>query len=222
MILTKPRVSIMSNIHDDMLQFLERAGRTCYKSESRITKGSAETFIKGILQKGHHTIIEHVGVTVKFVCNRGISHELVRHRLATFSQESTRYCNYKGGVEYIVPFWVSLKPGEYVDTDSMRLNYSDRLWYEAMRSAENYYIDLLSNGWKPEMARGVLPNDLKTEVVMTANLREWRHVFNQRALGTTGRPHPQMQELAVDLLCQFQQQIPIIFDDLKKEGVTLG
>jgi len=136
---------------------LERAGRTCYKSEKRITPESSATFIKGIIKNGHLSVLEHGSISVRIVTNRGVTHELVRHRLAAYSQESTRYCNYSGAMEFIIPVWLIGKEAT--------IGY--RLWQNAMQYCEDVYNKFIEGGWKPEQARGVLPNDLKTEIVMT-------------------------------------------------------
>ncbi|MFH1135578.1 MAG: FAD-dependent thymidylate synthase [Pseudomonadota bacterium] len=188
----------------EILKGLEAAGRTCYKSEDRITEGSARSFVLGILKSGHHSVIEHFSITVRLVCDRGVTHELVRHRLASYSQESTRYANYskeKFGRELTVIkplFWPEDSP-EY------------RRWVGAMEAAENAYLDLINLGARPEQARGVLPNSLKTEIVMTCNLREWRHVFSLRC---SPAAHPQIRELLLPLLRELSEKIPVIFDDL--------
>lgn len=190
-----------------VLQKLELVGRTCYKSEGKIQEGSAAKMVASLIKSGHEAMLEHVSVTVKFVVDRGISHELVRHRLASFAQESTRYCNYSkddfgSEITFIIP--------EYLDYKSAGWN----TWKETMKACEDSYFKLLDIGLTPQEARAVLPNSLKTEVVMTANLREWRHFFKLRALGTTGKPHPQMLEVTVPLLEDFKQMIPVVFDDL--------
>lgn len=190
------------------LRRIEMAARTCYKSEDMTTDGSAEKLIRGCIKSGHESILEHASVTVKFVCDRGVSHELVRHRLAAFSQESTRYCNYKSekfgsDITFIRPC--------FLDEDSEGYH----IWCDQMLSAEEAYFNLLDFGCSPQEARSVLPNSLKTEVVMTADLREWRHFFEVRALGTTGRPHPQMLQLTIPLLDKFKKLIPVVFDDLE-------
>jgi thymidylate synthase (FAD) len=166
-----------------------------------------------IVQSGHHSVIEHVSVAVKFVVDRGVSHELVRHRICSFSQESTRFCNYgRKGVTFVIPPWVNLEPGlwEGIPTtigdgiDSV----TDRAWLESMSWAEEHYNFLLAQGWKPEQARAVLPNSLKTEIVCTANLREWKHIFQER---TTPRAHPQMREVMVPLRDELTEKLPLIF-----------
>ena len=189
----------------EIITLLERAGRTCYKSESRITPESAADFIKSIIKNGHHSVLEHANITVRIITNRGVTHELVRHRLAAYSQESTRYCNYSGEMEFILPVWL-------VGDEANLLEYF--VWSETMRFCEARYNQFLSIGWKPEQARGVLPNDLKTEIVMTANIREWRHVF---ALRCSKRAHPQMRALMRDMLKDFQKFVPTIFDDITYE-----
>ena len=188
-----------------ILHDIERCGRVCYKSEDKITETSAQAFVGNIIQRGHEAVLEHASVTVKFVVDRGVSHEIVRHRLAAYCQESTRYCNYSkdgfgGQVTFIQP------------------NFLDRgtrgweLWVLACEQAEKAYFDLLNWGCSPQEARAVLPNSLKTEVVMTANLREWRHFFKLR---TAPAAHPQMREVTIPLLRRMQELIPVVFDDIK-------
>ena len=189
-------------------QVIEKAGRTCYKSEDKVTPESASRFVRQIVKAGHEAMLEHVGLTVRFTVDRGVSHELVRHRLASFAQESTRYCNYgtdKFGKEiaFIKPFF--LKEG----TEAYNC------WESTCVAAEACYMIMLKEGCTPEQARCVLPNSLKTEVVMTANMREWRHFLKLRAVGTTGAPHPQMKEVAMPLLQELQMRLPELFDDIK-------
>lgn len=189
---------------EEILKLIETAGRTCYKSEDRIGPGSAEGFIKRIVDSGHESVIEHGTCTVKFICDRGVSHELVRHRLAAYSQESTRYANYareKFGREITV-----IKP--YFWSEDSRMHSE---WLKAMEQAEAAYMRLLDLGVKAQEARSVLPNSLKTEVVMTANLREWRHVLKLRC----SKPaHPQIREVMLPLLKEFKERIPVLFDDV--------
>lgn len=190
-----------------VLQKIEAAARTCYKSEGKIQEGSAAKLVAGLIKSGHEAMLEHASVTVKFVVDRGISHELVRHRLASFAQESTRYCNYSkddfgSEITFIIPDYLEYKLEGW------------NIWKESMKQAEDAYFKMLDFGLSPQQARAVLPNSLKTEVVMTANLREWRHFFKLRALGTTGKPHPQMLEVAVPLLEDMKNLIPVVFDDL--------
>ena len=192
---------------EEILKKIERVARVCYKSEDKITAGSAEKMVMALIRSGHEAMLEHFSFSVKFIVDRGVSHEIVRHRVASFAQESTRYCNYgkSGEVTFIKPlFW-----------DEGSFEYCR--WRGACEVAEYEYCKLLSNGATPQEARSVLPNSLKTEVVMTANLREWRHFFKLRALGTTGKPHPQMVEVALPLLEECKKLIPVVFDDLVKE-----
>ncbi len=193
-----------------ILQKLERCGRVCYKSEDKITEGSAEKFIGMILKSGHESVLEHEKLTVKFICDRGVTHEIVRHRIASYSQESTRYCNYskdKFGNEltFIRPcFWAD-DSEEYA------------VWKQAMEDIEKTYVKLISLGAKPEEARSILPNSLKTEIVCTMNLREWRHFFRLR---TAERAHPQIREISVALLDELKKRIPVIFDDINTSDGT--
>ena len=190
--------------NEDIVKAIEIAGRTCYKSEDNITPDSAERFVRMILKRGHESVIEHVYMTAKFVCDRGVTHELVRHRLCAFSQESTRYCNYgKGKFGNECTF---IKPPFWEESDK---TYD--LWWNAMADAEKYYMMLLACGAKPQEARDVLPNSLKTEIVVTANVREWRHIFRLR---TGQAAHPQMRELMVPLLKEMRQKAPCLFEDV--------
>ncbi len=212
--LIKPKYKIV-HIQSDALKLIENAGRLCYKSEGRITEDSAEMFVKKIIKSGHYSVIEHANITIKFICDRGVSHELVRHRLATYSQESTRYCNYKGGVTFILPSWykdLGVSEYTYKDLDSSSIKGASLVWLEALLNAERDYIDLLDLGESPQQARSVLPNSLKTEILMTANLREWQHILKLR---TSKAAHPQMKELMCPLLFKLKKKLPIVFDDIK-------
>lgn len=207
----RPSFEIMDDIDGaKILQKLERCGRVCYKSEDKITEGSAEKFIGMILKSGHESVLEHEKLTVKFICDRGVTHEIVRHRIASYSQESTRYCNYskdKFGNEltFIRPcFWADDRE-EYA------------VWKRAMEEIEKTYVKLISLGAKPEEARSILPNSLKTEIVCTMNLREWRHFFRLR---TAERAHPQIREISVALLDELKKRIPVIFDDINTSDGT--
>jgi thymidylate synthase (FAD) len=218
MLLIKPSATIL-HITTEPLCLIEAAGRTCYKSEDKIIADSAPRFAEMILKRGHESVIEHASATVRFVCDRGVSHEIVRHRLASYSQESTRYCDYEGGhVAFVVPPWSRFLAGHaHICTDDVSVDTlaetgdPDSFWLLSMQQAEDNYKMLRSLGWRPEQARSILPNSLKTEVVMTANLREWRHFFKLR---TAAAAHPQMREAACPLLAQFRAAIPVLFDDV--------
>lgn len=186
----------------ELLKRIERAGRTCYKSESKITDDSAGKFVRMLISAGHESVLEHEKVTVRVVCDRGVSHEIVRHRIASYSQESTRYCDY-------------LKAGEIQVIEPPDLGPNRHRWVWAMRCAEGIYQRLREDGIPPQIARSVLPNSLKTELVMTMNLREWRHFFRLRAAKAA---HPQMREIAVPMLLEFQRLIPVVFDDIEATG----
>ena len=218
MILIKPSHKILTTIDSmDILERIEQAGRTCYKSENRITSDSSKKFVSQIIKRGHHSVIEHVNISVYFICDRGVTHELVRHRLCAFSQESTRYCNYKGGVTFVIPLWIELQPGEYQSPQPNEKWFENKgtiTWFSAMYLAEKEYLDLLDLGWTPQQARSVLPNSLKTEIMVTANIREWRHILTLR---TSSAAHPQIREVMIPLLREFQARIPILFDDILEE-----
>ena len=187
-----------------ILRGIELIGRVCYKSEDKITPDSARRFVAAIIKNGHESVIEHSSVSVRVVCDRGVSHEIVRHRLASYSQESTRYCNYSnekygGDITFIKPcFW-----------DEGSAEYAE--WELSCKAAEDAYNRLTALGAKPEEARSVLPNSLKTEIVMTLNLRAWRHFFKLR---TSAGAHPQMREITGMMLEAMKSRIPVVFDDL--------
>ena len=204
----KPSFSFNEEINGiEIVKRVEKAGRICYKSEGKTTEGSANIFVKNIIQRGHESVLEHEKITVTIICDRGITHEIVRHRIASYSQESTRYCNYSDDrfgneLTFIQPcFWNEGDP-EY------------KIWIKHMEDTEKDYFDLIEMGAKPQEARSILPNSLKTEIVVTMNLREWRHFFKLR---TSNAAHPQMQEIAKMLLYSFKEKIPVVFDDIVNE-----
>lgn len=206
--IVNPRYEILSYPTMRNLKALEYIGRTCYKSEKNITDISAERFVKNLIDKGHEAIIEHAYITVKFICDRGVSHEIVRHRLASFAQESTRYCNYTS--DKFDNHITVIRPIFYDDTESLQY----KIWVDSCVQSEQAYFKLIANGSTPEEARCVLPNSLKTELVMTANLREWRHFFKLRAADITGKAHPQIKQLSIPLLKELQSLLPVVFDDI--------
>ena len=203
--LVKPSYEIIGMYGDN--GFIESCGRTCYKSEDRITEDSAAAFVRMIVERGHESVLEHSSMSVRFVVDRGVSHELVRHRLCSFSQESTRYCNYKDGVAFIIPPWFNTATGNYTVVNS-ELAADGQQWMASMLAAESAYLTLLDGGWTPQQARSVLPNSLKTEIVMTANFREWRLIFDQRC---SSGAHPQMREVMQPLLEECRQLLTEIF-----------
>lgn len=186
------------------LQIIERAGRTCYKSEQRITETSALQFVKHVIEQRHEAVLEHAGASVLFITNRGVTHELVRHRLCSFCQESTRYVKY-ADIEFIEPVWWS---------DAKYPEERKQLWLEAMRNAEKFYTAAIQSGDRPDEAREILPNAVKAEIVVTANLREWRHIFELRC---SPAAHPQIRALMLDCLVGFSREIPVMFDDLAEK-----
>jgi len=187
-----------------IMENIERAGRTAYKSEANITSGSAKDFVEMLINRGHESVLEHECVSVRVICDRGVSHEIVRHRIASYSQESTRYCNYSkekfGNQITVIDIRKYLKDDEYDD------------WIEAVENTEIHYFELLRKTGSPQLARSVLPNSLKTEILITMNLREWRHFFRLR---TAKAAHPQMREIAIPMLNEFKGILPAVFDDIK-------
>ena len=225
-------------LHLDGIDRIERAARTCYKSEDKIgcrcpsraefhgcpndfpycepdeencshcANHSSAQMTSQLIKRGHHAMLEHGSATVRFVTNRGVTHELVRHRMAAYAMESTRYCDYSAGkfgneLTFIKPVWWDEKP------------LGQKFWLAAMKMSEWAYKALLRIGWQPEEARDVLPNALAAEIVVTVNYREARHTLQLRAIGTTGRPHPQMRALMIPLLEEFKSRVPAVFDDME-------
>lgn len=210
---------ILSKVNgEEILLDIEKAGRTCYKSEG----SNSHKFVEMIIKKGHESVLEHKSISVKVICDRGISHEIVRHRIASYSQESTRFCNYakENELTFIKPcFFDDITRGHYDYTDFLNfkhcLKIPSKLWFECIFTIEENYLLMISQGVKPQEARSILPNSLKTEIVMTMNLREWRHFFKLRAAGISEIHHPQMLELTIPMLKEFKRIIPTVFDDIE-------
>jgi thymidylate synthase (FAD) len=200
MISVKPSVELLW-ITPCAEKVIEESGRICYQSEHKIDESSYVAFIKRILCSGHESVLEHASASFRIVCDRGISHELVRHRLASYSQESTRYCNYSkeqfgGSIQVIEP--PGLDPESWLD------------WRNTCEEIEAKYMKMLARGIKAQIARSILPNCLKTEIVMTANLREWRHFLKLR---TSNKAHPQMVEVANLIKDALLSRCPNVFAD---------
>ena len=193
---------------DDIIRRIARAARTCYKSDMDTAPvNSDRTLVANLINRGHEAMLEHASFSVRFIVDRGVSHELVRHRIASFAQESTRYCNYSkdrfgGEITVIEPCFLQIGTLAYED------------WRRSCETAEEAYFSMLGWGCTPQEARAVLPMSLKSELVMTANIREWRHFLKLRAADATGAAHPQMKEVAVPLLNELKSLIPVVFDDI--------
>lgn len=196
----EPSVELMTPFNgNEVLKFIEKCGRVCYRSEGNITADSAPLFVKNLIRRGHESVLEHFSCTFKIICDRGVMAELTRHRLASFSVESTRYCDYSGGLTFINPhFWN--------DGESRQM-----LLENAMIEAEQKYLRMRNCGCKPEQARAVLPLSLATTIIMTANLREWRHILKLR---TDSKAHPQMRYIANMILDVFKKNLPVIFEEI--------
>lgn len=206
----KPSIEVLDVLDQEkILKRLELVGRTCYKSEDKITDFSCVSFVQKIIKSGHHAIIEHYDISVRIICDRGVTHEIVRHRIGSYAQESTRYNNYASGkfgneLTFIAPcFW-------YKNIGDIELEKYN-IWHNAMQNIEEIYLRLISLGATPQEARSVLPNSLKTEIVVKFNLREWRHFLTLR---TSKAAHPQMREIANMILKEFHEKLPVIFEDI--------
>jgi thymidylate synthase (FAD) len=200
------------------LKLIEVAGRTAYKSEDKITDDSAKEFALMITKRNHEAVLEHSFLSVKFITDRGVSHEIVRHRLCSFTQESTRYCNYSkdkfdNQLTFIRPVWIDEKvngkwEGQYSPfKPNEEANFC---WFMSILHSEQNYLHLIDTGWNPQQARSILPNSLKTEIVVSANFREWKHIFRLRAISKAA--HPQMRDLMIPLYNYCKEQLPEIFD----------
>ena len=213
--IVKPKYEILTDISEGgikELQQIERVARVCYKSEDKITPDgeSAKKLVRFLVKQEHEAMLEHSQLSVLFTCDRGVANELVRHRIASFAQESTRYCNYAGEkfggeLSFIIPHYLF----DYAGSEKSRRMYAQ--WESSCKDDENYYMHLIDLGLRPEQARCVLPLCLKTEIVVTANYREWRNIFKLR---TPVAAHPQMRELMCPLLKELQSKIPVVFDDI--------
>lgn len=189
---------------ENMLKMIEIAGRTCYKSENKITRESAADFIRMLIRKGHESVLEHINYSVKFICDRSTSHQLVRHRIASYSQESQRYINYKKRNSFVF-----VKPVELTNQTDINI------WTNSVHKSVDDYKELVFSSCKPEVARGVLPNSTKTEIVVTMNFRQWRHVFRERVLNFHAQAD--IKYLMTMVLSHLTKLVPVVFEDLHNE-----
>jgi thymidylate synthase (FAD) len=200
--IVKPSVELIW-MTSNPLQVIEKCGRIAYKSEDKITESSAESFVKMILKNGHESVIEHASMSYKVICDRGVSHEIVRHRLFSYTQESTRYCNYgKGDIQFIMP--------PYETHDTFDNGHVPNNILKALIQCEDSYKYFIEIGEKPQIARSVLPSCLKTEIAITGNFREWRYFFKMR---TAKNAHPQMQQIAKMILNDAKSRVNLIFEE---------
>jgi len=217
--ITRAKYKILTPINGiEELRHIEKIGRICYKSENKITKDgeSAKAFVKMLIENGHEAMIEHSILSVLFTVDRGVSHEMVRHRIASFAQESTRYVNYakeRLGNEIKV---IDILDGIALDNKMGKMNTFNIFeivgeWYKAMKNAEKHYMRMIELGATPQIARSVLPNSAKIDITITANYREWRNFFKLRSAPNA---HPQMREVVIQLLKELKERIAIIFDDI--------
>lgn len=224
----------------DLLKKIEWAARISHRSEDKQTESSWERFVRAVvLRHGDWSVTEHAGVTVDTLTDRGVTHEIVRHRLLSPTQQSTRFVNHETGMPptfiYPIPGVECLrceKWGDepylcYDEDQKTRMHHVrhygtsniekqeacpyDPDWMEAIHRSEDAYKTLIKKGWRPQEARSVFPTGLASRIVITANLRNWRCVFMQRV---TKEAHPQMRQIMIPLLAEFQEKIPILFDDI--------
>ena len=203
--------------------------RNCYKSEDKITTDSYKKIIPSVISKGHTSTIEHVSFTFRIITSRDVLQELVRHRIASYSVESTRYCNYnKKGMQFIKPAFVSdedlnkaIELYKYLSEDRVKLLNSDKTsndvkcifrWLEDINAAETSYNYMIEHGWKPQQARAILPGCLKTEIVMTMNCRS---LLNFIELRTSNSAHPDIVIIAKEIQKIVTEICPEIFGNIK-------
>lgn len=210
---------------EQLLNLIETAYRICYRSEP---DGNRDTFIKSKISVGHESPLEHANVSIIVTTNRGVTHEIVRHRIASYCQESTRYCNYAkdkfdNQITFIRPEWCSEdvlgawnenRYEEYTFGSESNISKYEASWLRDCLTTEANYLKIISDGYSPQQARDVLNNSVATKIMITMNVREWRHFFKLRAIGTTGKPHPEMQQFTIPMLNEFKRIIPVVFDDL--------
>jgi len=203
MTIVKPYAEVPEINGVELMKNIEKAGRTCYKSEVQ-SEDSYKRFINSIISRGHESVLEHEKVTVRFVADRGTMWDITRHRHASFSIESSRWCNYgKEGfgkeIKIIEPFFLVNDKEKY------------SIWENAMKAAEEAYMKLIDMGCPPDYARMTVPASLATEIVMTANIREWRHIFNLRCAKPV---HPHVKQVMIALLLHFKKVMPELFEDI--------
>jgi|WetSurMetagenome_2_1015567.scaffolds.fasta_scaffold56157_4 thymidylate synthase (FAD) len=219
MIIIKPSFKILTSQEaiNEQLRLCEYAARICTDTTDKMKYN--ETNIKFLLHRlneQHLTIFEHCNITVVIICDIGVSREFMRHRITSNHEQSTRYCNFEksGHITFIAPeFFPNIKPGEYKEIP-IDLIDSEIEWFSTMLQCERAYLNMVNEIMLPQEARNVLPLSIATKIISTKNLASWRDVFKKRALGLTGKPHPQMLEIMIPLLEKFKKIVPLLFDDL--------
>lgn len=209
MILTKQRTTLIQSTADP-LAIIEYAGRTCYASALSLTPELQNSFVRQLVRQKHESVLEHASATFEIITSRDISHEIVRHRIASYSQESTRYRDYKQ-LTFIIPPWVNIEEGEYTEKPDYVKHETVSIWFEQLLFAEKTYLRLRELDCAPEVARSVLPGQTKTKLVATANFRQWRHFIKLRSAPAA---HAEIREIAIRILQELRQLAPPAFFDL--------
>ena len=209
MLIVNPWIEVENYNGKEIMQRIERACRTCYRSEGSITDISYKTLLKNCLNRGHESILEHEKITVRTRCDIGVYKDLTRHRHASFSIESTRYCNYgkdkfDNQIRFIKPVfykdnWTDTNyKGEAFDKEEIK----SKLWYDCMEEIEDVYLRMTELGATPDEMRMILPHSTAAEVTMTANIREWRHILSLRC---SKMAHPAIRQILIPLLLEFKK-----------------
>lgn len=204
MIIIKPEIQVEEFSGIKIMKNIERACRTCYRSEDKITEDSYKKLITNCINRGHESVMEHEKITVRMVCDIGVYKDLTRHRFGSFSIESTRYCSYNKD-----KFGNQIKVIEPVNIPENTDMY--KLWEETMQSIENNYMKMAQCGATPDQLRMILPHSTAAEVTMTCNIREWRHILSLRCAKMT---HPSIRQILIPLLLYFKQEMPYLFNDI--------
>lgn len=215
----KPYIEVEKYNSVKIMKNIERACRNCYRSEDKITELSYKNLITNCINRHHESVLEHEKITVRMTCDIGVYKDLTRHRHANFSIESTRYCNYSkdkfdNQIKFIQPIFYtdSWLKANYEGSSFNEDELKSSLWYKCMEQIEDTYNLMSKSGCKPDELRMLLPHSTAAQVVMTANIREWRHILNLRCSKAT---HPAIQQLLIPLLLKFQKDMPELFSDIE-------
>ena len=215
----EPEVYIQKYDGIKIMKNIEKACRTCYRSEGKITEDSYKQLLKNCINRGHESVLEHEKITVKLICDIGVYKDITRHRIASFSIESTRYCNYskdkfENSIKFIKPVYytdawqIANYEGQAMTEEELKCFY----WYKCMSDIEETYLNMAQLKCTPDEMRMILPHSTAAEVTMTANIREWKHILSLRC---SKGAHPAVQQIMIPILLNFKQNMNEIFEDVQ-------